>query len=450
MYDAHEEEYEFCPKCGALTKNGVCMSCGWRSEKAAEGGEGAQASDGEGAWTSAGQSARTEADQGTRTADGPRRDREDGGDGGFFRQDGGSSRQDDGPNTYGNGWNGNPNRGSYGPQGSGYGPQGNGYGWNGNPNGPGYGSYGTEREKGNQGKVLAAVVITVLAVLICITMVLVFFLVKNSVRTASIFQNGRQDSFSGVYPDGGDGSDGWFGQLPYEYETPRETEPEPEEDYVPSADDDYYVTLADAVRDDLSYSIEWEEYDLKDDETGATAVGRYPQLVGGNIPQRDELNELIETEATYYSTLYEYYRSWQGDNVVYNTESMGYVTYMDEEKISIVLEESYVMDAEISISLYSINIDLISGEVMDNGSLIEYDQQLAEEFRSQSDHQNGPVEAVDGMDDDQLIDFLSDQDTNIVFYTPVGLEIGFNYTTSDSTGWVTATIKDYDRYVTKF
>ena len=244
----------------------------------------------------------------------------------------------------------------------------------------------------------------------------------------------------------------WYGQLPYGYEAPRETVPEqePEETYVPSADDDYYVTLANAVRDDLSYSIEWEEYDLTDDETGATAVGRYPQLVGGNIPQLEELNDLIETEATYFSTLYDYYRSWQGENVVYNVESTGYVTYMDEEKISIVLEESYVMDGQSSISLYSINIDLISGEVLNNGNMIEYSQQLVDEFRSQNDYQNGQVTAVENMDDEQLLDFLSDENTNIVFYTPVGLEIGFNYTTSDSTGWVTATIKNYERYVTKF
>ena len=82
--------------------------------------------------------------------------------------------------------------------------------------------------------------------------------------------------------------------------------------------------------------------------------------------------------------------------------------------------------------------------------MIEYSQQLVDEFRSQNDYQNGQVTAVENMDDVQLLDFLSDENTNIVFYTPVGLEIGFNYTTSDSTGWVTATIKNYERYVTKF
>ena len=297
----------------------------------------------------------------------------------------------------------------------------------------------------------AAVVITVLAVLLCLAMVLLFFLVRNSVRASGETVNGWQEDFGIPYPDEGYGPE-WYGQLPYQYEAPREAVPEqePEETYVPSADDDYYVTLANAVRDDLSYSVEWEEYDLRDDQTGATAVGRYPQLVGGNIPRLDELNELIAAEATYFSTLYDYYRSWQGENVVYNVESTGYVTYMDEEKISIVLEESYVMDDQSSISLYSINIDLISGEVLNNGSIIEYSQQLVDEFRSQNEYQNGQVDAVENMDDEQLLDFLSDENTNIVFYTPVGLEIGFNYSTSDSTGWVTATIKNYERYMTKF
>ena len=297
----------------------------------------------------------------------------------------------------------------------------------------------------------AAVIITVLAVLLCLAMVLLFFLVRNSVRASGETVNGWQEDFGIPYPDEGYGPE-WYGQLPYQYEAPRESVPEqePEETYVPSADDDYYVTLANAVRDDLSYSVEWEEYDLRDDQTGATAVGRYPQLVGGNIPRLDELNELIAAEATYFSTLYDYYRSWQGENVVYNVESTGYVTYMDEEKISIVLEESYVMDDQSSISLYSINIDLISGEVLNNGSIIEYSQQLVDEFRSQNEYQNGQVDAVENMDDEQLLDFLSDENTNIVFYTPVGLEIGFNYSTSDSTGWVTATIKNYERYMTKF
>ena len=54
---------------------------------------------------------------------------------------------------------------------------------------------------------------------------------------------------------------------------------------------------------------------------------------------------------------------------------------MDEEKISIVLQEKYAMNQESYISLYCINIDLVSGELLDNGEMIEYNEQLAKEFR---------------------------------------------------------------------
>ncbi len=203
------------------------------------------------------------------------------------------------------------------------------------------------------------------------------------------------------------------------------------------------------MRDDLSYSVEWEEYDYVDDETGATTQGRYPQLKGGNIPHMDELNEEIKYEATYYSNLYGYYREQQEEDLYYASTSQGYVTYMDEEKISIVLRESFAMNMESYISLYSINIDLVSGELMDNGNMIDYTPKLAKAFRDQDAYQNGTAQAVDEMTDEQLQDFLSDSDTNIIFYTPVGLEIGFNYTTSSSSGWVTVTIKDYERYMKK-
>lgn len=462
MYDVHEERYAFCPKCGALMKDGVCMNCAYGSPETAPEQDRSFDRDGSaGRWTAGAGGA-----EGERPEAGTGRP-DNYGHHGAADNYASQGRPDNygpqgGPDYYGS-----RSGAGYGPQNSaGYGPQGGQGPWQTyqgqpcgqNPGGGmppfgphGYGPYGTGQDRRNNGRVLAAVIITALAVLLCLMMVLVFFLVRNTVRTSLVSEGERQDSFESPYPD-----EGYVpernGQFPYGYESPRETAPEqqPEEEYVPSADDEYYVTLANAVRDDLSYSVEWEEYNLQDDETGATAAGRYPQLSGGNIPRLEELNRTIEAEATYFSTLYDYYRSWQGDDVIYNVESTGYVTYMDEEKISIVLEESYVMDGQSSISLYSINIDLLSGEVMNNGRLIEYNQQLVEEFRSQNDYQNGQIEAVNNMDDEQLLDFLSDENTNIVFYTPVGLEIGFNYSTSDSTGWVTATIKNYERYVTKF
>ena len=446
MNQGYEEEYTFCPDCGALMKDGLCRSCGFR--------EGTAGTKDAGAGTAGPEGVGPE-DAGVENA-GP-------GAAGPESTGAGTAGPGYGPQGYGfGGAGGAGGPGGYGPQGYGrggaggsgsYGPQ--SYG----PGGPGgFGSYGPQgygpggpqqgRREGE--KTLAIVIIVMITVLIGLAMILFFLLVRDSMNAARITENSWQEAVP--FPEQGEGE--WYGRLPYEYDVPEETVPgseetAPEEAYIPSADDEYYVTLANAVREDLSYRVEWEEYDLRDEETGATASGRYPQLSGGNIPQMDQLNELIRSEATYFSNLYEYYRGWQGENVVYRAESIGYVTYMDEERISIVLEESYEMDGQSRISLYSINVDLLSGEVMDNGGLIEYSPQLAERFRDQSSRQNGYVEAVENMNDEQLLDFLSDENTNIVFYTPVGLEIGFNYTTNDSTGWVTATIKDYDRYVPK-
>lgn len=351
---------------------------------------------------------------------------------------------------------GGPQNGAYGGQyGQGYGPGQGGYQGQVPPGGvPPYGSpygaYPNGPQKRNNGRTLAAVIIAAIAILLCIVLVLVYVIVRGAVKESGgglanykgVFGSTENSEPESVPEDNGgyNNNNGGYGGA--------ESEPE-EEDYVPTPEDDYYVTLANSVRDDLSYSVEWEEYDYVDDETGATTQGRYPQLKGGNIPHMDELNEEIKYEATYYSNLYGYYREQQEEDLYYASTSQGYVTYMDEEKISIVLRESFAMNMESYISLYSINIDLVSGELMDNGNMIDYTPKLAKAFRDQDAYQNGTAQAVDEMTDEQLQDFLSDSDTNIIFYTPVGLEIGFNYTTSSSSGWVTVTIKDYERYMKK-
>ncbi len=41
MNEAHEEEYTFCPKCGALTRGGVCVNCGYGRENGVPEGQAA-------------------------------------------------------------------------------------------------------------------------------------------------------------------------------------------------------------------------------------------------------------------------------------------------------------------------------------------------------------------------------------------------------------------------
>ena len=42
-------------------------------------------------------------------------------------------------------------------------------------------------------------------------------------------------------------------------------------------------------------------------------------------------------------------------------------------------------------------------------------------------------------------EIIRDEESLILFYTPVGLEIGYNH----PNGWVTATLKDYQRFLKK-
>ena len=65
------------------------------------------------------------------------------------------------------------------------------------------------------------------------------------------------------------------------------------------------------------------------------------------------------------------------------------------------------------------------------------DEELVWQFRSRNTYQNGKVEFVDGLSDEELMEYLKSGEDSVMFYTPVGLEIGFNY----DGGGVTVTLK---------
>ena len=50
------------------------------------------------------------------------------------------------------------------------------------------------------------------------------------------------------------------------------------------------------------------------------------------------------------------------------------------------------------------------------------------------------------MSDQEITYYLTDSDYLIIFYTPLGMEVGFNY----YDGWVTVTYRDYEKYQKKF
>lgn len=226
------------------------------------------------------------------------------------------------------------------------------------------------------------------------------------------------------------------------------TVPEEDEPYIPSAEDEYYVRLTDAIGNDLSYTVTKQDYSYTDDEKNLYISISYPEIVGDVVRNKEHINDAIERAATYYLRSYANHPE-NGEVSNCQIDVTSYVTYMSEDTLSIVLSENlYLMDMG-QVDLFCMNIDIQTGQIMDNTQILSYSEDLAKEFRKISNRQNGEADAVSALTDTEIADFLSDSTSGIIFYTPVGLEIGYNYSVDSSSGWITATIKDYQKYIHK-
>lgn len=209
--------------------------------------------------------------------------------------------------------------------------------------------------------------------------------------------------------------------------------------YEPSPDDEYYVELADAVRDDLSYTVDFEEYTHSDYENSVHISVWYAQ-VSEELANSETINEYLMDYALYYAYMYE------SDSISdFTLEVESFVTYMDEETLSVVVDEYIYVDEEATYDLFCMNFDLKTGTLLNNTDIIEVSDDLVDAFVEQSIYQNGYTSSVSDYSDDEKADFMKNEDSLILFYTPVGLEIGYNH----PNGWVTATLKDYQRFLKK-
>lgn len=212
-----------------------------------------------------------------------------------------------------------------------------------------------------------------------------------------------------------------------------------DEYYEPSPDDDYYVELADYLRDDLSYSVEFEEYTHSDFENSVYISVWYAQ-VSDDVINSETINEYLMDGALYYASMFE--EDYTED---LSLEIESFVTYMDEETLSVVVYEYVYLEGDVLYDLYCMNFDLKTGTLLDNTSIIEVSDELVDAFVDQSIYQNGYTSSVSDYTSEEIADFMRDEESLILFYTPVGLEIGYNH----PNGWVTATLKDYQRFLKK-
>ena len=202
--------------------------------------------------------------------------------------------------------------------------------------------------------------------------------------------------------------------------------------YEPDESDPYYQEITDCTRTDLDYKVFWvvDSIDPDDSEDSCSYYATYPIFRGEEDGKFDAVNEKIREMALIYKDSYQNYEE--------GCSTYGYVTYMDEEKASIVFKHNLYEKNTYQPLLAAVNFRMDTGEILDYSEMAEVDQELAIRFRAQDKTQNDGVEYVQDLSDEELLAILEDPDAAVMFYTPVGLEIGFNY----ETGWVTVTLKD--------
>ncbi len=231
---------------------------------------------------------------------------------------------------------------------------------------------------------------------------------------------------------------------------PDEEETEDFGGYSSQPDGEYYDFTND-IRSDLSYQVEFRSF-LKNDfvtQEGAGAAVMeysYPQI-SGDAKNLDGINDALQEELRIVEEHIASSVDYLTGDEEYRFEGVGYVTYMSEKILSVIyVEYGYLNGSYLESYVVSYNVDMETGMLMNNTHLLAVDDSFSVDFRKRCELQNGVIENLDYMSDQEITYYLTDSDYLIIFYTPLGMEVGFNY----YDGWVTVTYRDYEKYQEKF
>ncbi len=353
-----------------------------------------------------------------------------------------------GNNTYGAGnaygGNGSPYNGAnpYGQQAGGSGNQ-PPYG---NPpfdNNP-YSPYAVPQKKGHTGLIIAIVVIVILLFIVAVCALAYRAVQLANDRIDDVMDDDKydfDDDYDYHHDDdfyGYDDDDDFFYDDDFDYDY----------DYDYDYEDDGYYSLQDDIKYDLSYGIDFDFYEYESDNENVNIMVTYPIITGEDVPNLEKLNDTIYSEVElieeYFEEDYAPYMEKNEDSY-FSATAICYVTYMDEDKLSVVYQERIYADTYDLAYLECINIDMKNGVVLDNEEMLDIDDAFSVEFRTRSDEQNGEIYSLTNMTDQEITGYFNSPDV-IVFYTPLGMEIGFNY----EEGWVTVTYEEYEQYLKVF
>lgn len=237
--------------------------------------------------------------------------------------------------------------------------------------------------------------------------------------------------------------------VPHEdYAEESEKGKEKEEEGTPWSGNEQYYDFHDEIRTNLSYQIMKESVEETTDEYGMTWIsGNYPVVSCEDPNKQERINRTIQEEI---DEIFEYVTQIGEDlpeSSFFIFEVGSYVTYMDDDVLSVIFEEYGYLDDEMYESyIVSMNFDMESGMPMTNSQILDIDDEFSIDFRKRNEKQNGQVQGLDYYSDQDITEMLNDDDSLIIFYTPLGMEVGINY----YFGWVTVTYKDYVKFSNHF
>ncbi len=301
-----------------------------------------------------------------------------------------------------------------------------------------------EAKKGSGGAVVA--VVTLLFILV------VGLCVYIAVSLSSMFpKNGQEDKTYEAQTE-----DPWEEILGEEYKGGDSGNNLSEEEYPNYAKEDfsgpYYEANVDCIDESVSYKVTREYRNVQDATNNIDIHTSYIQL-DGDIPGVEEINRLLKESAVYFADNYEENKedileALEGTGTGVQADIRSYVTYNTESVISVVIQENISMGymyGEVAIRCYNINLD--TGMVLDNASILDLEG-FGAQFRERSNAQNGVSESgMEAFTDYEIESMLKDNDSLIIYYTPLGMEVGYNYQKDGIIGWITITMQDYEDYL---
>lgn len=214
-------------------------------------------------------------------------------------------------------------------------------------------------------------------------------------------------------------------------------------------DEEYYEFESD-IREDLSYQMtirSYEKDDFSSEQGGRAEISFEYAVMSGEAPNLEGINQVLYEEVNEVEEHINSSMEFLTGDDLYQYTGTCFVTYMSEDILSVVyVEYGYLNDQFLESYVISKNFDMQTGMILSNTNLVNMNDRFSVDFRERCEEQNGWISGLSAMSDQEITEYLSDRDSLIIFYTPLGMEIGFNY----YDGWVTVTYRDYEKYTKQF